>query len=247
MIRETIAVWFSCGAASAVAAKKTIEMYGDTHIVRVINNPIAEEDIDNNRFLLDVQAWLGQEIETAINSKFPTCSIVDVWEKRKAMSFPMGAPCTTELKKKARQEWEKNNAHDYIVLGFTYEEKRRHERFKLTERDTILPVLIDLRMTKAMCFDVIRQAGIALPAIYAKGFPNANCPGCSKATSPTYWNLVREHYPEVFKERCEMSRRLGAKLVRVKGERIYLDKLKATDIGMPLNMDAFDCGLFCEE
>jgi hypothetical protein len=27
----TIVVWFSCGAASAVAAKKTIELYAHTH------------------------------------------------------------------------------------------------------------------------------------------------------------------------------------------------------------------------
>ena len=32
-MKQTIAVWFSCGAASAVAAKKTIEKYGKTHKV----------------------------------------------------------------------------------------------------------------------------------------------------------------------------------------------------------------------
>jgi len=29
--KQTIAVWFSCGFASAVASKKTIEKYGETH------------------------------------------------------------------------------------------------------------------------------------------------------------------------------------------------------------------------
>ena len=37
---KTIAVWFSCGAASAVAAKKTIEKYGSTHNIRLLNNPV---------------------------------------------------------------------------------------------------------------------------------------------------------------------------------------------------------------
>lgn len=37
-----IAVWFSCGAASAVAAKRAVELYGDQ--VRVVNNPVIEED-----------------------------------------------------------------------------------------------------------------------------------------------------------------------------------------------------------
>ena len=48
---NTIAVWFSCGASSAVAAKKTIEKYGESHNVIVINNPVINEHIDNRRFL----------------------------------------------------------------------------------------------------------------------------------------------------------------------------------------------------
>ena len=53
-----IAVWFSCGAASAVAAKKTLELYPDAK-VSILNNPIKEEDDDNRRFLRDVETWLG--------------------------------------------------------------------------------------------------------------------------------------------------------------------------------------------
>jgi hypothetical protein len=64
---DKIAVWFSCGAASAVAAKKTIEKYGDFCEVVVINNPIKEEDSDNKRFLKDVEKWLGVKIQSAIN------------------------------------------------------------------------------------------------------------------------------------------------------------------------------------
>lgn len=56
---QVIAVWFSCGAASAVAAKLTLERYGNLCDVRVVNNPVAEEDEDNRRFLADVQDWLG--------------------------------------------------------------------------------------------------------------------------------------------------------------------------------------------
>lgn len=36
---DVIAVWFSCGAASAVAVQKTIEKYGDIATIRIINNP----------------------------------------------------------------------------------------------------------------------------------------------------------------------------------------------------------------
>ena len=53
--KKTIVVWFSCGAASAVAAKKTIEKYGSTHNVVVVNTPIYNEHPDNQRFLKDVE------------------------------------------------------------------------------------------------------------------------------------------------------------------------------------------------
>ena len=52
---KTITVWVSCGAASAVAAKKTIELYGQDNHIRVVNNPIKEEHPDNVRFLKDVE------------------------------------------------------------------------------------------------------------------------------------------------------------------------------------------------
>ena len=81
-----IAVWFSCGAASAVAAKLTLEQYGHIDNIRVINNPVIEEDEDNIRFLKDIEKWLEIKIETAINYKYPSCSAVDVWDNRKFMS-----------------------------------------------------------------------------------------------------------------------------------------------------------------
>lgn len=241
-----IVVWFSCGAASAVAAKLAIELYGAEQ-VRIVNNPVAEEDKDNQRFLIDVEQWLGTRIEYAINPKFPHTSAVKVWDQESFMSGVAGAPCTKHLKKRARQYWESMNAVDYHVLGFTADEKKRHDMFVLSERSNVLPLLIDAGMTKQDCYDYIVDAGIHPPRMYLYGFPNANCVGCVKATSPTYWNLVRDVFPEVFEERAAQSRRIGARLVRVKGERIYLDELKPTDIGRPLKSLSIECGIFCED
>lgn len=242
-----IAVWFSCGAASAVAAKKTIELYGQAHEVRVVNNPVMEEDADNVRFLGDVAAWIGQPIERAVNDKYPACSAEEVWERRRFMSGPKGAPCTVELKKAARQQWEKNNKADFHVLGFTADEVDRHRRFVQSERENVLPVLIELGITKAQCFSILLAAGIQLPRVYRMGYPNANCIGCVKATSPTYWNHVRNKHPEVFAQRAEQSRRLGARLVRVNDERIFLDELSPAAKGRPMKGMDFECGIFCEE
>jgi len=244
---KIIVVWFSCGAASAVAAKKTIEKYGSNNTIRIVNNLIKEEHEDNQRFLKDCESWLGYKIESSINSKFPSSSIVDVFESRKYMSGVGGAVCTYELKKKARQEWEKNNAFNYLVLGFTLDEKHRHDRFALTERDNILPVLIDEGITKDKCFEIINNAGIKLPEIYNLGFPNANCIGCVKASSSTYWNLVRKQFPDIFNERMEQSKRIGAKLTYYKGKRIFLDELPTDAKGKSLKKMNVECGIFCEE
>lgn len=245
--KETIVVWFSCGVASAVAAKKTIENYGDRYTIRVVNNPIAEEHEDNQRFLHDVEDWIGMPIEYATSSKFPSQSCTEVWRHEKYMSGVAGAPCTRALKKRARQEWESNNRVDWIVLGFTLDEKKRSDTFQLTERQDVISVLIDEGITKADCLSIVQRAGIRPPKMYELGYPNANCIGCVKAESPTYWNHVRETHPEVFKERARQSREIGAKLVRVKGKRIYLDELDPETRGAPMKNLYVECGIFCEE
>ena len=243
-----IIVLFSCGAASAAAAKLTVERYGQTDNVRVVNNEVIEEGPDNRRFLRDVSAWIGRPIEQVVNPKYQDRSAEKVWDQRGAMSFPKGAPCTFHLKKEARQIWERNNHVDWLVLGFSADERARHDAFVLSERSDVLPVLIDAGMTKQDCADMVVAAGLRLPEAYAKGYPNANCPGCVKATSPTYWNLVRRVDPDVFDRRVEQSRRLGAKLVRYKGERIYLDQLPADAVGRPLkSLRMPECGVICEE
>jgi hypothetical protein len=247
MISGTIAVWFSCGAASAVAARMAVDLYGSSCNVRIVNNPVAEEDEDNRRFLADVAAWIGCDIETAASSRYPSSSARDVWRHRKFMSGPTGAPCTIELKKRARQDWEKNNPVDWHVLGFTADEQVRHKRFTLTERSNVIPVLIDAKFTKADCYRALKEAGIKPPRIYELGYPNANCIGCVKATSPTYWNHVRRVHPDVFSDRAAQSRELGVRLVRHKNKRVFLDELPADAIGKPMKNLDFECGIFCEE
>ena len=244
MENKTIAVWFSCGAASAVAAKQTIKNYGKTNNVIIINNPIKEEHEDNQRFLKDIEEHIQHPIVQAKNKNFPNASIVEVFEKKKYMSGIKGAPCTGLLNKEARYQFELNNNIDFHVLGFTVDEWKRQKNFNQGERNNTLPILVSSLTTKEDCFNILRKTNIKLPTVYELGLPNANCIGCVKATSPTYWNKIRNLFPEVFKERSEQSRRLGVRLVRVKGKRIFLDELKPTDIGAPIK--SWECGIFCD-
>jgi hypothetical protein len=245
---DIIDVWFSCGAASAVALQQTLLRYGNLCQVRALNNPIAEEDADNRRFLRDVEQWLGITIQSVINPKLPNASAVEVWDREKYMSGVSGAPCTKKLKREARQAFENLHPAQWLVMGFTAEEQSRHDNFVFSERANLLPVLIDAKLNKQDCAQIIVDAGLALPAMYAMGYPNANCPGCVKATSPTYWNHVRAMHPDVFAARAEQSRRLGVRLVRHKGQRIFLDELPPDAAGLPMKAIKMpECGLFCEE
>lgn len=248
MTKETIVVWFSCGAASAVAAKKTIEIYAGEYNIRIVNNPIVEEDEDNRRFLKDVERWLGQDIEICINPKFPNHSAVEVWDKKKFMSSPYGAPCTLELKKKARIYWENNNNFSFLVMGFTKEEYHRYKRFKLTEKDNLIAPLVDLGLSKSDCFSIISNAGIRLPISYERGLPNANCIGCVKSSSVKYWQTIRDKFPEIFRSRLEQSERIGAKLIKIGEERHFLSALPKSPAQEELNYETeIECGIFCEE
>ena len=243
---DIIAVWFSCGSASAVACKKIIEKYPNCDI-RVVYNPVMEEHPDNLRFLRDCENWFGKKIEFATNSKFPSGSAEEVWKKVRYMAGHAGAPCTVKLKKEARQQWEEKNKPDWHVLGFTLDELHRHNRFVSGERENVIPILIDQGIRKKHCFEILHRAGIKRPAIYDLGYKNANCIGCVKGQYGKYWNLVRKTYPDVFKRRCELSRELGVKLWKVSDDdRRFLDELP-DDYDDGQSMMDFDCGIFCEE
>lgn len=235
-----------CGFGSC--SKKTVEKYGGRCRIRVVNNPILEEDSDNRRFLADVERWIGVPIEFAINKRYPTCSCVDVWSKERYMSGVRGAKCTQQLKKEARYQFEDANKIDWHVLGFTVDEKGRYERFVKTERPNTLPILIESDLTKGYCFQLLQEAGISLPNIYKMGYPNANCIGCVKSGSPTYWNHVRRMHPHVFNERAKQSRELKVRLVKHKGKRLFLDELPSDAKGREMkSLRQAECGIFCEE
>jgi 3'-phosphoadenosine 5'-phosphosulfate sulfotransferase (PAPS reductase)/FAD synthetase len=232
-------VWFSCGAASAVAAKLSVEKYGDACEV-VYCDTMATEHPDNARFFADVERWIGRPITVVRSPKFTT--IDDVFERTRYMSGIAGARCTVELKKLPREAFQQTD--DIHIFGYTSDEQKRADSFEDTNPSLFVEwVLIDQGVSKADCLRILKEAGIALPTMYALGFDHNNCIGCPKATSPGYWNRVRRHFPEIFARRARQSRLIGAKLPRVKGTRIFLDLLPP-DADAP--DDAIECGPVCQ-
>jgi hypothetical protein len=244
MTKERIICWFSCGAASAVATKRTIELYSATHeVLPCYCNTLASEHPDNSRFIRDCERWFGRPIKVLTNEAY--ADVDDVFMKTRYMSGVRGARCTTELKKLPRLRFALPD--DIHVFGLTANETKRINDFEMLNPELkLLWVLRDLGLTKSHCYPIIvEEAQIELPAMYKLGFHNNNCPGCVKASSPWYWDMVRRHFPIVFERRCKQSRELGVRLVEIRHHvRIFLDELPAGPFRAP-KKENLSCGPEC--
>lgn len=242
--QSRVVAWFSCGAASAVAAKMAIEKYGvRAHVVYC--DTMSAEHPDNARFFSDVEKWLGVKIEIIKSRKYE--SVDDVFEKRAYMAGVRGAICTTEMKKVPRFNYQQ--ADDVHVFGLTADERSRIEKFTTNNPELLLDwILLDRQIGKKNCLRILERAGIKLPAMYALGFENNNCIGCVKAASPAYWRKVRMHFPEVFARRAKRSREIGARLLRLSGERRFLDELPPDSPGALFEdfSENLSCGILCD-
>jgi len=217
-----VVVWFSCGAASAVAGKLAIEKYSSENVHLAYCDVLSSEHPDNTRFMRDVEEWLGKKVEIISSSKYT--SIDDVFEKTRYMSGIAGARCTVELKKVPRFDYQ--DADDIHIFGMTVDEQHRIDRIENNNPELKLDwILRDAGYSKEMCFEELRKAGIELPVMYKLGFHNNNCIGCVKAQSIPYWKNVRRHFPDVFERRAKQSRELGVKLVRINGDRAFIDEI----------------------
>lgn len=231
--------WFSCGAASAVAAKLCVEEYGDGCEV-VYCDTLSAEHPDNARFFADVERWIGRSITVIRSESF--ASVDDVFERRRYMAGVGGAVCTSQMKKVPREAFQQPS--DVHVFGYTSDEQRRADEFE--HRNPSLAVewtLIDRGIDKAACLRMLDEVGIALPAMYSLGFAHNNCLGCVKSQSPGYWNLTRKLFPDVFERRCRQSRAIGARLVKIRGVRAFLDELPPDE---QAPHDDIDCGPACQ-
>lgn len=210
--------WFSCGAASAVAVKLTgaEPVYCET----------GAEHPDNERFLADCQAWFGKPV-TRLHSERYT-DTWDVFTRRRYLAGVEGALCTTELKVMPRLAYQRPD--DVHVFGYTADAADAACADRLRKNFPELAVktpLIERGIIKAACIAMVERAGIKPPVMYGLGFQNNNCIPYVKASSPSYWALVRKRFPEQFDRMAKLSRGLDVRLCRLDGERAFIDEIPA--------------------
>lgn len=227
--------WFSGGVSSFIAAYLRRETIDEIFYI-----DIADQHPDTLRFLHDCEKALNKEIKILRSSKYK--SVNEVIGKRRFINSPYGALCTSELKKKVRQEWEQQQAGEMVyVWGYDSNEKKRADRLLKTmpEYEHKFP-LIDEMLSKEDAHGMLERLGIKRPQMYEMGYRNNNCIGCVKG-GMGYWNKIRVDFPEVFAERAKLEREIGASCIKD----VYLDELEPNR-GRIEDEVMEECGIMCE-
>lgn len=246
-----IVMQFSCGAASAVAAKTVVNTYGLSHQVDIVNALLKEEHPDNRRFLTDCEAWLGRKITVIADEKYGA-SVRELWRRGRFIKGFKGAPCSKRLKRDLLDAWKGDDPRDVVVLGYTAEEADRLDDWiDANNGRHVLAPLIELGLSKADCLAMLERDGLVLPMMYRLGFHNANCIGCCKG-GMGYWNKVRDNFPEDFEEVARIEEAIGPSAYilfhrsgPLKGKRFPLRELRPDQGNYPTE-PSIECSGSCE-
>lgn len=218
--------WWSGGVTSAVTCYLCIKLFGRNNC-RFIFIDTKNEDDDTYRFKADCNKWYGEgwqwkDIETItdIGSKYE--SIQDVWMKHKSLNVAHGAICSSELKRRVREKWQKDNEYTYQAFGFDIDEVKRAKSIKMNHPKTkpIFPLLM-FGLQKKDCLDILAEHNIEPPKMYKLGFLNNNCfkTGCVQG-GIGYWQKIAREYPDKFNTMADMEH----KLTDVRGEPVTMLK-----------------------
>ena len=133
-IGERVVCWFSCGSTSAIATLKALEKYRGKIPIDICYCDTGGEHDDNHRFLKDMERVYDQEFKIRKNPRFN--DIWEVWEYRRYMAGVAGAPCTSEMKIKVRELYQKPT--DIQIFGFSNDEERRKDRFEENHKEAYI-------------------------------------------------------------------------------------------------------------
>jgi 3'-phosphoadenosine 5'-phosphosulfate sulfotransferase (PAPS reductase)/FAD synthetase len=208
---KKVIAWWSGGITSAVACKLAIDFYGKGN-VQVLFIDTKNEHEDTYRFKNDCQKWYDCLIGsvTAIGGDYQ--SIQDVWRKHQSLNVATGAICSTQLKRRVREKWQKEIDYDFQVFGFEFEKKEFNRAMGLKmnhpKAKPIFPLLM-MGWDKDKCLEVVEDAGIEIPLAYKMGFKNNNClnTGCVQG-GIGYWQKMKRDFPEKFEAMAKMEHEL---------------------------------------
>lgn len=194
-----VVTWWSGGADSAVTCKLCIDWFGKD-CVRVVFIETFNEDPDTYRFKKDCELWYDLPILNIHNRNYD--EIEEVWEKYLSLNVATGAICSTELKRRVRQDFQNQNKYSYQAFGFDIKEIDRAINMKINYPDSrpIFPLIYDL-IGKGESIKILQKNHIEPPLPYRLGYNNNNCfkTGCVKG-GIGYWQKIQKDFPKKFVE-----------------------------------------------
>jgi PP-loop superfamily ATP-utilizing enzyme len=219
IMNKKIIAWWSGGITSAVTCKLCIDLFGLEN-VRFIFIDTHNEDEDTYRFKKDCEQWFGAEIETICSNEYN--SVQEVWRKHKSLNVATGAICSTMLKRRVREVWQKTNEYDYQAFGFELSESKRALSMTINHPKVkaIYPLLL-YGLSKKDCIRIVQEAGLQVPRMYELGYKNNNCfkTGCVQG-GIGYWQKIKREYPLKFEAMAQMEH----ELTEAKGEPVTMLK-----------------------
>lgn len=220
--------WWSGGITSAVACKKVIDLFGKDRC-RIIFIDTENEDQDTYRFKDDCEKWYDLPIETitligtvdkAKGVEYVINSIEDIWDNHLSLNTAHGAICSSILKRKCREIWQKENKYTHQAFGFEFERKEFNRATGLSVNHPIAKAIFPLLMFAYDKKDTISEvinANIEPPRSYKWGFNNNNCLGKTEITGGCiqggigYWQKIQRDFVKKFNAMAEREHRLTDK------------------------------------
>lgn len=201
---------------------------------------------DSHRFIDDLEQWYGKPIIRIRSEEY--ANIDEVFESIKYLAGTKGARCTGAMKFVPRLNYQvPSDIHYWGYTADSLDAARFANMCKnYPELRQSAPLIVN-GLRKADTHRIIEEAGIRKPYVYLIGYPNGNCLGCVKASSPNYWSMTRKYFPNVFERRADQSRRFGARLTRIRGERVFIDEIPADWPTTMRGQSVPTCGFVCEQ
>jgi hypothetical protein len=261
-------VMFSGGIGSWATAKRVAQAHGTSDLVLLFADvkgdnpsPHVGEDPDVYRFLHDAAANVGGELVIVKDGR-------DIWQVFKDKRFlgnSRQANCSHLLKQKPCRDWLEANCdpEDTVVyVGIDWTETHRLPKIQAN----YLPYTAEAPLTerpyldKDDMIDWATREDLAPPAMYAQGFPHANCGGGCVRAGQAQFALLHRINPERFRvwedNERELREHLGKDVailsedIRGKPVPLTLQKFRERIEAQPSLFDEDDfggCGCFTDD
>lgn len=184
-------VSYSGGLGSFMAAYLTIQEYGTSDVVLIFTDTRTEDE-DLYRFLNESAEYLQLPVEVISDGR-------DIWEVFEDVSYMGNSrvdPCSRILKREPARKWMKEHYSEkeaILYLGIGWDEMHRMDAIsKNWQPYSVKAPLVDTPIHRDAIFDVLRQANIKPPKLYALGFLHNNCGGfCIKTGQAQFLRLLK--------------------------------------------------------